>query len=175
MIAGPTMNCLDMLSSHRAAAVGFALLTSVCAAVSLVDPAAAADKAKAAPPPKDSKPILTQAQLKACIDQKERLRSDTDAAVKSKAGLDAMKTEIDSTGDALSAEAATLDKTNADAVAAYNVKIEARNALVDSWKAKIADYNKGAESVLATKDAYAKACENRRYDDRDLSDLQKKK
>ena len=29
--------------------------------------------------------------------------------------------------------------------------------------------------MLATKDAYDKACANRRFDDRDLSDMQKKK
>jgi hypothetical protein len=29
--------------------------------------------------------------------------------------------------------------------------------------------------VIAAKDAYEQACANRRYDDRDLSDLQKKK
>jgi hypothetical protein len=173
MIAGPQMNRTDMPWSHRARAARSASLAAVCAALLLADPASAADKAKAAAPTKT--PILTPAQLKDCINQKERLRTDTDAAVKSKAGLDAMKAEIDSTGDALSAEAATLDKTNADTVAAYNVKIEARNALVDTWKAKVADYNKDAESVLATKDAYGKACENRRYDDRDLSDLQRKK
>jgi hypothetical protein len=164
-----------MLLPRRAAATHFASLVAVCAAALLVDPASAAGKAKAAPPAKDSTPVLSPAQLRDCVAQKDRLRKDTDAAVKSKAGIDAMKAEIDGTGDALSTEAPTLDKTDADAVAAYNARVEARNALVDTWKAKVAEYNKEAEGVLATKDAYAKACENRRYDDRDLNDLQRKK
>lgn len=149
---------------------------AVCAAALVVVPASAADKAKAAPAPAQVKDkIMSPAQLRDCLDQKDRLRKDTDAAVKSKTGVDSMKAEIDRTGDALSSEAPTLDKTDADAVAAYNARVEARNALVDSWKGKVADYNKEAEGVLASKDAYAKSCENRRYDDRDLNDIQRKK
>ncbi len=180
MIAGSMMNRPDMPSLRRLAAP-FASLAAFCAAILLATPAQSADKSKAAPaakaaaPAKDTTPILTQAQLRDCMAQKDRLTRDTDAAVKSKTDIDAMKAEIDSTGNALSTEATTLDKTNADAVAAYNGKIEARNGLIDGWKARVAGYNQDAESVLSTKDAYAKACENRRYDDRDLNDLQRKK
>jgi hypothetical protein len=169
------MKRLDMPLLRRAATSRLASF-AVCAAALVAVPASAADKAKAAPQPvKDKTPVMSPAQLRDCLAQKDRLHKDTDAAVKSKAGVDAMKAEIDSTGDALSSEGTTLDKSDADAVAAYNARVEARNGLVDSWKAKVADYNKEAEGVLATKDAYAKGCENRRYDDRDLNDLQRKK
>jgi len=51
----------------------------------------------------------------------------------------------------------------------------ARNTKVDTYRARAEAYNVEADRVLATKDAYEKACANRRFDDRDLSDLQKKK
>ena len=87
----------------------------------------------------------------------------------------AEKAEIDRTGTSLAeAQAPTLDRTNAEAVDAYNAKVE-RDKRIETYQAKVAEYNKEAEGVLATKDAYAKACENRRYDDRDLNDLQRKK
>jgi len=164
-----------MPSSPRFAVSSLAGIGVVVAAL-VVAPARAADKPSPATSAKTNPDaILTQAQLRECVAQKERLRADGDAAVKSKAGIDALKAEIASSGSALADEAATLDRTKADAVAAYNAKIEARNALVDSFKAKAEAYNKDVEAVQAAQEAYAKACENRRYDDRDLSDIQKKK
>ncbi len=165
-----------MLSSHRLTASWLARITLACASALVVQPVRAADKPSPTPPAK-SKPdaILTQAQLRECVAQKERLRADSDAVVKAKAASDAQKAEIASTRSALAEEATTLDRTKADAVAAYNAKIEALNALVDSFQTRATAYNKDVESVQALQEAYAKSCENRRYDDRDLSDIQKKK
>jgi len=132
-----------------------------------------ADKKAAAPPAKT--PVMTQAQLRDCLAQKDKLTKDTEAAVKSKAAVAAQRAEIDSTGKALEDEAATLDRTSEDAVAAYNAKVVERNGKVDAYRAKAEAYNAEVESVLQTKEAYEKACADRRYDDRDLNDLQKKK
>jgi len=148
-----------------AAFVTFALLASA---------AHGADKKPAAPAPAKT-PLLTPAQLRDCLAQKDKLARDTDAAVKAKADVAAQKAEIDSTGKTLEDEAATLDRTSEDAVAAFNAKVIARNGRVDAYRAKAEAYNAQAEGVLAAKDAYEKACADRRYDDRDLSDLQKKK
>jgi hypothetical protein len=159
----------------RLVAPGRAASTAVVLASLLAPLAHGADK-KAAPPPAAPKTaILTPEQLRDCLTQKEKLVKDTDAAVKSKASAAADKAEIDRTGAALEAEATTLDRTSEEAVASFNAKIIERNDRVDAWKAKANAYNTEAENVLAAKDAYEKACANRRYDDRDLSDLQKKK
>ena len=143
----------------------------------LLAPAAhgADNKKAAAPPPPAKTAVLTQAQLRDCLAQKDKLAKDTDAAVKAKAAVAAQKAEIDSSGKALEDEATTLDRTSEEAVAAYNAKVIARNGRVDAFRASAEAYNLEAENVLAAKDAYEKACANRRFDDRDLSDLQKKK
>ena len=133
-----------------------------------------ADKKAATPTPAKT-PVMTQAQLRDCLAQKDKLTKDTEAAVKSKAAVAAQRAEIDSTGKALEDEAATLDRTSEDAVAAYNAKVVERNGKVDAYRAKAEAYNAEVESVLQTKEAYEKACADRRYDDRDLNDLQKKK
>jgi hypothetical protein len=178
MIGPTSTNRHDMPLSRRAASSPFAVCAVLWAGVLLAGLASAADKprpAASAAATKDTTPVLTQAQLRDCMTQKERLQQDTASALKTKVEVDAMKAEIDSTGDALSTEATTLDRTNADAVSVYNAKVGTRNALIDTWQAKVAAYNKDAEGVQATKETYARACENRRYDDRDLNDLQKKK
>ena len=127
------------------------------------------------PRPLAKTPLLTQEQLRDCLAQKDKVAKETDAAVKSRAEVDAQKAEIDSSGKALADEATTLDRTSQDAVTAYNAKVVDRNAKVDAYRARAEAYNVEADRVLATKDAYEKACANRRYDDRDLSDVQKKK
>lgn len=154
-------------SRHAASVVLFAVL--------LVPAAHAADKKSAPPSPAPKTAILTPAQLRDCLTQKEKLAKDTDAAVKAKAAVAADKAEIDSTGTALEEQATTLDRTSEEAVATYNAKVIERNGRVDAFKAKAAVYNADAENVLAAKEAYEKACANRRYDDRDLNDLQRKK
>ncbi len=159
---------------HRPAGLGRAASAVVLLAASLVPCAHGADK-KAAPAAAPKAAILTPAQLRDCLAQKDKLAGDTDAAVKAKAAIAADKAEIDSTAKALEEEATTLDRTSEDAVAAYNAKVIERNGKVDAFRARAEAYNVEAENVLAAKDTYEKACANRRYDDRDLSDLQKKK
>jgi hypothetical protein len=160
------------LGPCRAAAAGFLLAT-------LLAPAAHGADKKAAPPPAPSPaaktPLLTPEQLRECLAQKDKLAKETEAAVKSRGEVDAQKAEIDSSGKALESEAASLDRTSEGAVAAFNAKVLDRNAKVDAYRARADAYNAEADRVLATKDAYDKGCANRRFDDRDLSDLQKKK
>jgi len=142
----------------------------------LTAPAAhGADKKPAPPPPAPKTPLLTPEQLRDCLAQKDKVSKDTDAAVKSKAAVAAQRAEIDSSGKALEDEAATLDRTSEAAVAAYNAKVVERNGKVDAYRTQAEAYNVEAERALAAKDAYEKACANRRFDERDLNDLQKKK
>jgi L-lactate utilization protein LutC len=153
----------------RAAAIG------VLATALLAPAAFAADKKAATPPATSKTAVLTPAQLRDCMTQKDKLAKDTDAALKAKAEMAAAKTEIDSTGTALAEQGTTLDRTNADAVTTYNAKVLERNDRIDAYQAQVAAYNTSAESILTAKEAYEKACANRRYDDRDLSDIQRKK
>jgi uncharacterized coiled-coil DUF342 family protein len=159
---------------HRLAGLGRAAFAGALLAALLVPCAQGADK-KGAPPAAPKTAILTPAQLRDCLAQKDKLAKDTDAAVKAKAAVAADKAEVDSSGKALEEEATTLDRTSEEAVAAYNAKIIERNGKVDAFRAKAEAYNVDAENVLAAKDSYEKACANRRYDERDLNDLQKKK
>jgi len=148
---------------------------SLAVALALCGGAHGADKARSAPPAKSGDRVLTPAQLRDCLAQKEQLRGQTDSALKAKAELAAEKAEIDRTAAALEAAVATLDRTSADAVAVHNARVDERSALIDAYQAKVGPYNSRAEALQATRESYEKACENRRYDERDLNDLQRKK
>jgi len=146
-----------------------ALAVALCA---LAAAAVAADKSKPAARP-DA--VLTPAQLKDCLDKQQRRDRATDAALKTKGEIAAEKAAIDKSGAELGDALATLDKTSEDAVAAYNARVDERNKQIETYEAKVAAYNKDAEGVRALVDEYAKSCANRRYDDRDLADIQRKK
>jgi hypothetical protein len=146
---------------------------AVLAAVVAAD-AGAADKQRT-PAKKSADAILTPDQLRECLAQQSRRDQATDAALKAKADVAADKAAIERSGAALSEEATTLDRTSEDAVNAYNEKVDERNKKIESYEQKVAAYNKDAASVQALSDAYAKTCGNRRYDDRDLADIQRKK
>jgi hypothetical protein len=139
--------------------------------------AQSAQKAPAKPTastgPKDS--ILTPAQLQECVRHKERLHAQTDDALKDKAQIEADKAEIARTNTSLAEEVATIDRTSEEAVNAYNAKVEKRDQLIDAYEKRVTAYNAKAEQVKATKEGYEKSCENRRYDERDLNDIKRKK
>jgi len=157
---------------RRAACVGaFAVLAFGA-------PTQAADKAAPKPAPAAApakSPILTPAQLQECVNQRERLHAQTDDALKDKAQIEADKAEIGRMGTSLSDELAALDRTSDVAVDAYNAKVEQRDKLIDTYQNRVTAYNVKAEQVKATKESYEKSCENRRYDERDLNDIKRKK
>jgi hypothetical protein len=162
---------MSRISRALAPSLAFCLAT-----LAFVGAATGADKPKnAASGNAAGNRFLTQAQLRDCLAQKDRLQAQTDAATKAKADIVADKAEIDRSGKALADETATLDRTSAEAVDAYNAKVDARDKLIDSYQAKVTAYNKEAEGVKATKDTYDSTCVDRRYDERDLKDVQKKK
>ena len=131
--------------------------------------------AKSATAPAAKTPILTPAQLQACVNHRERLHAQTDDALKDKAMIEAEKAEIARLGTSLAEELTTLDRTSETAVDAYNAKVGERDKLIDNYQARVAAYNTKAETVKATKEGYEKQCENRRYDERDLNDLKRSK
>lgn len=145
------------------------------AALLLASAACAADKPLAGSAPKSKDPVISQAQLRECLAHKEALGQRNESALKTKADVTAAKTEIDRTGVEIAASQATLDRTNKDEVDTYNARIVARNALIDDYQAKAEAFNKEAEAIKTAQDSYNSACGNRRYDDRDLADIQRKK
>lgn len=151
----------------------FASLAVAFASLLCAGDAQAVDKAAGA----SAKPgsLLTLSQLRDCVGRKERLQAQAESALKSKDEIGADKTEIERSGDALKEQLAGVDRTSGEAVEAYNVKVQAHDKAVAAFESKVAAYNKLADGVKASKDAYAAACDNRRYDERDLNDLQRKK
>ena len=134
---------------------------------------ASAPKAAASRPAKV--PILTPAQLRDCENQKSALRTQNDAYVKAKEGIDAEAASIQRRNAELDDELAKTDRTSQPAVDAYMAKVNDFNEASKALQARVADYNAMAPKQKALKDNYEKTCETRRYDDRDLADIKRGK
>ena len=153
-------------------------------ALCLAGPALAADPPRSdAPSPKPAAAkasaavdkILTPAQLRDCLAQKQKVKQQDDDAEKQKDALAAEKVEIARIGDALAAELAALDRTNADAVNAYNARAQARDTRIDAYEAAIDRYNARTAALNADHDLLAKNCNNRRFLEDDETAIKKGK
>ena len=132
--------------------------------------------AKGAAATKSTTSVLTPAQLRDCLDQRDRLHKQTETTRAAKSKIAADKAEIDRVDAELTSEKTTLDRTSEEAVNGFNAKVRQQDTVVAAFEAKVKAYNVQAEEVQATRSAYEKsACENRRYDERDLEDLKRKK
>lgn len=112
-------------------------------------------------------PLLTRAELRDCMAQQERLRSHHEPNLQQQAALDRDKAELELQGAALQAQLATLDRTSADAVAAYNAQAQARDQRVDAYNAARPIFNQSVEAVQAERTRYAEKCGDRRFDEKD--------
>jgi len=169
---------LSMVASIPSRSVFRSLVLVLLAGPAALAAAHAAEKAPAgaaSAPAAQPNAILTPAQLQQCVNQKERLRAQTEDALKDKAAIEADKAEIARLGTSIAEERATVDQSDVAAVDAYNAKFDQRDKLIATYESRVNAYNLKAEAVKATKEGYEKSCENRRYDERDLNDIKRKK
>jgi len=107
--------------------------------------------------------LLTKDQLRNCMTLKARVAQQDDDLTKEQTALVATKGEIGRTGDALKGKLETLDRSNAEAVAAYNDESQVRDKQIDDYQARVTAFNTRVEANNGDRDAYTKACENRRF------------
>lgn len=125
--------------------------------------------------------LLTREQLRSCLKQQ--------AALKEQSALDADKAEIARLDgelaraeEALAAERATVDATNAAAVDAFNAKLhhngaqkQQRNQRVADYNAKLPTYNEKAGALQTAEQSFKADCADKAYDEIDYFAIQRGK
>lgn len=111
--------------------------------------------------------FLTKDQLRACFDQQDRMKEQGAKLTREQADIAALKAEITTTGDALKAQLDSVDRTNEEAVAAYNEKAQARDKQIDDYQARVNAFNDRVQAASADRESFAKGCESRRYFEED--------
>ena len=156
------------------------LLPLVCAAFasSLAAPLAhAADK----PAKKESAfgggkgPYLTKEELRVCLNRQTKVKADDAAMLKEKAEITSAQDELVRSGVELKQRLETVDRTNAEALAAYNQDTSARDAKIDAFQKRVDEFNARVLANQAERDAFGNGCNNRRYFEEDEQAIRKGK
>jgi CRP-like cAMP-binding protein len=137
----------------------------------------AADKPKEATfgKGKASGPVLTREQLRQCLAQQAQVKDQEAELVRLQAGLNTDKALIVRSGEVLSEQGAALDRTKPELVSAYNEQVLARDKAIDELQARGAQFNERAGAANLQREAFAKACEGRTYNESDEIAIQKGK
>jgi septal ring factor EnvC (AmiA/AmiB activator) len=136
-----------------------ALLAATCAH--------AADKPASFGKGKAGGPLLTRAELRECLAQTTRIRNLSDEAAKLQAALEADKAEITRLDAARKDKLATLDRSSAEAVSAYNAEGQVLDQLIDAYNARTPAFNAKVDALQTEREGFAKGCDNRNYDEKD--------
>ena len=122
---------------------------------------------------KASGAYLTKDQLKACFAQQTRIKDQATDLTKEQADLGTMKADIAHSGDTLKAQIDTVDRANAEAVAAYNEQAQARDKQIDDYQTRVTAFNAKVEAAGTDRTSFAKQCENKRYFEDDEISIKK--
>jgi hypothetical protein len=124
---------------------------------------------------KSSGAFLTKDQLRACFAQQDRMKEQGTDLAKEQAEIAAMKADINKTGDALKAQLDTVDRTNTEAVAAYNDQAQARDKQIDTYQTRVTAFNERVQSASTDRESFTKDCESKRYFEEDEIAIKKPK
>lgn len=116
---------------------------------------------------KSGGPLLTRAELRACMAQQDRIRELSAATVRERELLDKEKAELVAKGEALKAQLETLDRSDPVAVERYNAEATGRDQRIDAFEARMPPFNAKVEALAAERESLRSRCENRRYDELD--------
>lgn len=116
-------------------------------------------------------PILSVAQLRACMAQQARIQAGNEEAEKAKAQLTAERADIDREAAALKNDLPGVDRTNKEAIEAYVARAQGHDKRIDDYEARVPAFNAQVETLNAERASYAKGCDGRRYLEDDYKDI----
>jgi hypothetical protein len=120
-------------------------------------------------------PPLTREQLRQCLAQQSQVKSLDAELATQQTTLASDKAAIVRSGEVLAEQGAALDRTQPDAVAAYNERVLARDKAIDELQARGAQFNTRVGEMQAQREAFAKACNGRSFFETDEIAIQKGK
>ena len=120
-------------------------------------------------------PYLTKEELRVCLNRQTKVKAEDAAMLKEQAEITTVKDEIVRSGDELKQRLEAVDRTNAEAVAAYNEATQARDARIDAFQKRVDAFNARVLANQAERDAFGNGCNTRRYFEEDELAIRKGK
>lgn len=118
---------------------------------------------------------LSREQLRSCLSQQGRLASRDEEMLKEQAALASAKADLARSGVELKEQLGALDRTNPEAVNAYNERAATRDKGIEEYEARVPGFNERVEMTRAGRETFGKGCDNRRYFEEDELAIRKGK
>ena len=112
-------------------------------------------------------PLMTRDELRDCMALAQRNRVQGEEILALPAQIELEKADLQRHGAMLTEALAALDRTSVELVDQYNAKAAARDKSIEAFDARVGTYNLRAQQLQTDRAAYASACENRRFDEKD--------
>ena len=150
---------------------GAAFAACALAAALAFPPADAADPPQKKPSSKTATKgktnLMTRDELRACMDEQDRLKKLSDGINQGQAALDRQRGEVQALDAELAGKRAALDPADAAGKQALEAEVARRDQIVDSYNARLAEVRQQATSFDTGRQGWVERCTNKDYDEMD--------
>jgi hypothetical protein len=170
-----------------AAVRGRAAVVTACLAACLAAPAAwaadppatpAASKPAAKPAAKGAgkgKNVMTRDELRACMDEQDRLQGLRSKVEKEQASLDRTRNEVASIDEQLARKRETLDPADEPGKQALDAEVVRRDQIAEAYNARVAALREQGRTFDAGRESWVARCANRDFDEMDEAAIKKER
>jgi len=158
---------------------GLPLLTAALAALLLIQPAVAQDKASTKAPPKATtkgKPnVMTRDELRACMDDQDGLQAARTKIDQEQGALDRQKANVQAMDAELQKKIAAFDPADATAKKALEDEATKRDEAADAYNARLATLREQVARFDTGRQAWLERCANKSFDEMDEAAIKKER
>lgn len=162
---------------------GLPLLTAALATLLLIQPAVAQEKAPAKPPakstakaaPKTKANLMTRDELRACMNEQDRLQVIRTKVDQEQAALDQQKARVQAMDDERQKRAAALDPADEAGRKAIEEEVAKRDQEADAYNARLAVLREQVAGFDAGRQAWVERCTKKSFDEMDEAAIKKER
>lgn len=159
----------------RAAALAVVLLAVLAApSAYAADPPA---KKPAAPKTtaKSKTKVMSRDELRACMDEQDRLQAVRTRVEKEQGALDRQRGEVQALDAELEKKRAAIDPADAAAREALDAEVGKRDQVVDAYNARLASLREQGQTFDSGRQAWVERCANKDFDEMDEAAIKKER
>jgi vacuolar-type H+-ATPase subunit I/STV1 len=158
---------------------GLPLLTAALAALLLIQPAVAQDKASTKTPPKATTKskanLMTRDELRACMDEQDGLQVTRTKINQEQGALDQQKAQVQAMDAELQKKIAAFDRTDETARKALEDEATKRDEAADAYNARLAALREQVARFDTGRQAWVDRCTNKDFDEMDEAAIKKER
>lgn len=148
-------------------------------AISFAPPIGAADppakKRPAKTAAKTGAKILTRDELRACLDEQDRIKQVTAKVRQDEASLEQPRREVEQIDSEIARKLAALEPDNAEGKQALQAEEARRNELADAYNARLRTLRDDATALESDRKGWVERCSNKAFDERDEIAIQRER